>query len=188
MSRHLCWCQHQRLMMPYKSLYGLFHGRRPNLIFKFFPNPQFLIEPLALQDKVIRSCGLNPPCEMGEDPHGHQLHFNCGDTVAILVPSKSHFYNRDWQRWTLAICSQLHAISQVIKFKRTYSLLPFSVFYRLSLATQAPTLPVCTDNGGAVPTAVMLLLGYFWASYATKGGTQHWNTSKCGNITWKSAI
>ena len=54
-----------------------------------------------------------------------------------------------------------------------YRPLTLGVFYRLSLATQAPTLPVCTDNGGAVPTAVMLLLGYFWASYATKGGTQH---------------
>lgn len=56
---------------------------------------------------------------------------------------------------TLRICSQLQAINQVIK--RTYAVsLPGhqrAVLYGLTLATRAPTLPVCIDIRGAVPGA-----------------------------------
>lgn len=98
-------------------------------------------------------------------------------------------YHNDDVMWHLsgAVYSQLHAISQPIKDTRRlvhYWLLTLAGLYTLTLATRAPTLSVCTDIGGALPTAAGLWLNS--GHHMPSEWKQH--MSKCGTVFHKSAI
>lgn len=95
---------------------------------------------------------------MGEDPHGHQLRFHCSDfscvTMAILVPSKAIYLIEIDKYKLLQFVHNFKSWNSKEHFL-CYRPLTLGVLYRLSFATRAPTLPVCADRRGVVPTAAM---------------------------------